>query len=71
MSVTEQMKQAGNEIASYLIDATIEKVVTHAFNIKKYEDKYQQLILDYLDEKIDSVTAIYIAMNNERETYYE
>ena len=67
MTVTEEMKKAGNEIASYLYDASISKAL--GGNLDEWLDEgvaNRDIILMYLQEKIDSVTAICMAMDRAR-----
>lgn len=63
MTVTEEMKKAGNDIASRLYDASISKAL--GGNLDEWLDEEvpnRDIILMYLGEKIDSVTAICMAM---------
>jgi hypothetical protein len=66
-TITETMKQAGNEIAEHLVDANIRKNMgglggCPEFDINDFPSAYHDLIEAYLAQEIDSVTAIYIAM---------
>jgi hypothetical protein len=67
--VTQAMNTAGIEIANALVSASCRKSMgglgdCKEFNLSDYPMEYQDIIAQYLDEKIDSVTAIYIAMHN-------
>ena len=68
--VTEKMREAGSQIASDLIDAEIAWNMNGLGGSKKWNEfveghsgKNFDLIMKHVDDKIDSVTAIYIAMN--------
>ena len=65
--VTKEMQEAGNKLASELYDVVITKALGGP---KELEDCLAQcdpthvdIIRQYLNEEIDSVTAIYIAMH--------
>lgn len=67
--VTEEMRLAGENIANALIHASVSKSMGGLSGSKTWEeylnnfnDENLDLILQYLDNKIDSVTAIFIAM---------
>ena len=66
--VTEEMRLAGENIANALICASVSKSMGGLGGSKTWEypnnfnDENLDLILQYLDNKIDSVTAIFIAM---------
>lgn len=63
MTVTEEMKKAGNDIASHLYDASISRAL--GGNLDEWlneEVPNRDIILLYFEEKIDSVTAICMAM---------
>lgn len=72
MTVTEQMKKAGS-IASNLYDASISKAMGGLGGCKTLDEWMDEevpnrdIILLYLEEKIDSVTAIYMAMERAKE----
>lgn len=55
----EQIK-AGNDVANQLYDALVTKALDGKVEI---DGPYVQLINGYLKGKIDSVTAIFMAMN--------
>jgi hypothetical protein len=64
--------KVGEEISSCLMDASIEKALGGIGGCKKFDlsvfpEKFHDLISAYLDEEINSVEAIYIAM---RRRYY-
>lgn len=67
--VTETMRIAGSNIASALIDAQVSKCMDGLGGSKTWDEWCQidipnrDLIVDCLEERIDSVTAIYIAMD--------
>lgn len=69
--VTEEMKEAGNKIASELMDASISKSVGGLGGSRTWEDYKNankeienfDLISAYINKEIDSVTAIYLAMD--------
>ena len=70
--VTEAMKKAGTDIAKNLKDAEIASSMGKLSGIdeweawtKNYDGKNMDLIRQYLDNKIDSLTAIYTAMHRE------
>lgn len=70
MVITDKMIEAGKEIASLLVDATCQKSFGELggckkFNIDNYPKKYRNLIIKYINAEIESVTAIYISMENE------
>lgn len=50
----------GNEMAATLYDASVAKAL--GFTAQK-NHRFQQLVDEYLEGKIDSVTAIFMAMN--------
>ena len=67
MTVTEEMKKAGNDIASRLYDASISKAL--GGNLDEWLDEdvpNRDIILLYLEGEIDSVTAICMAMDRAR-----
>lgn len=68
--VTEKMRQAGDQMASVLIGASISKEmegIGGAKGIDEFLDSClgdnRDLVKKYINGEIDSVTAIYIAMN--------
>ena len=70
--VTAEMIQAGNAMACVLTDAGIAKCMNGLGGSKTWDEfvaqdiKNRDLVLAYLDERIDSVTAIYLAMSRAR-----
>ena len=63
--VTKDMAEAGNKIASELVNAELLKSTNGIGEFKNsYRGEYSDIINQYLEGKIDSVTAIYIAMSN-------
>ena len=70
--VTEKMREAGSQIASDLIDAQVSNCMGGLGGSKEWEEfesshsgKNMDLIKRYVNDEIDSVTAIYIAMHRE------
>jgi hypothetical protein len=60
---TPEQVAAGNEIASELIGALIERQMGSLGGEKPARSgKYEPIIKLYIDDKIDSVTAMYLAM---------
>ena len=59
---TDEQIADGNDIAALLYDASCAKALGYA---SPPHPKYQHLISAYLSGEIDSVTAIYMAMNGE------
>lgn len=73
--VTEKMREAGSRIAADLISAQISKSMGGHSGPKTWEEfnahhsgQNIDLIKQYVDDEIDSVTAIYIAMRRASET---
>lgn len=72
LGVTLEMQSAGREIASNLMDAQIAKQMNGLGGGTTWEQwltqpiKNKDLIIAYLNDEIDSVTAIYIAMYRQR-----
>ena len=67
--VTEKMIKAGNDIAGHLGNASIRKNMSgfggcKLFVLEDYPKEFQYLIKAYVDGKIDSVIAIYLAMED-------
>ena len=70
--VTEEMREAGSQIASDLMDAQVSFCLGGLGGSKEWEEfesfhcgKNMDLIKQYANGEIDSVTAIYIAMHRE------
>lgn len=70
--VTEEMREAGSQIASDLIDAQVSFNMGGLGGSKTWDEfesfhcgKNMDLIKQYVKGEIDSVTAIYIAMHRE------
>jgi hypothetical protein len=64
---TQKQIEAGNEVAADLYDATISKAlddITEVEENTKYV--YPDIVQMYLDEKIDTVTGIWLAMQREK-----
>jgi hypothetical protein len=72
LSVTKEMNEAGKAMASNLMTATVVKSFNGMGGSITWEDWGQKdipnkdIIQMYLDEVIDSVTAIYLAMEKAR-----
>lgn len=70
--VTPEMQKAGSEMASVLMDAGIAKCMDGLGGSRTWSDwlaedvPNRDLAIEYLDDKIDSVTAIYLAMDRAR-----
>ena len=64
VTVTPQMHDVGVRFTSALYDASVSKALGGDMDFS--EAPHPDLIQDYLDEKIDSVTAMYMAMERER-----
>lgn len=69
-TVTPEMIQAGNQIAADLTDASISRQMGGLGGSSTFEEWQQKqdipnqdLILQYLNDEIDSVTAIFMAMD--------
>jgi len=63
--VTKDMAEAGNKIATELVNAELLKSTNGIAEFKdSYRGEYSDIIGQYLAGEIDSVTAIYIAMSN-------
>lgn len=66
--VTEAMRKAGSDIACLLMDASIAKCMNGLGGGKSWDEwcaetvSNRDLCVAYLNEEIDSVTAIYLAM---------
>ena len=57
--------KAGNEVATEMFDASIQKSMYGMGGCKKFKIsnfKYKAIVRAYLNEEIDSVTGIWIAM---------
>jgi hypothetical protein len=67
---TQEQIDAGNRIASDLMDVSCSGLKLHLYPdeeqaaINEYKDS--DLITDYCHERIDSVTAIWVAMNRKK-----
>lgn len=67
-TVTEEMRKAGSAIASALMDAGVAKCMNGLGGSKTWDEwvcedvPNKDLIVAYLNEEIDSITAIYLAM---------
>ena len=68
--IPNNVVQAGQDIAEYLIDASCRYSMAglggcKEFKIDDFPTKYHDLIMAYIEKEILSVTAIFIAMNRE------
>ena len=63
-NVSKEMQIAGNELAAELMAATFAKSIESNWDnfVSEYKGDNLDLIKAYIAEEIDSVTAIYIAM---------
>lgn len=65
--VTEKMRETGSKLADQLYDAHITKALENEDEwekfIKECDGENLDLVTQYVAGEIDSVTAIYIAMN--------
>ena len=66
-TITDKMKQAGSDIAMHLTDACIRRTCAGLggcpnLDMQDFPAEYHDLIQAYLDDEIDSVSAIFIAM---------
>ena len=71
--VTKEMREAGSNIASALCDASIAKSFDGLGGSKTWDEwlgeeeiPNRDIVLAYLEEEINSVTAIYITMEREK-----
>lgn len=64
---TEQQIQAGNEFSSELLTATTLNSLggSSSFDINDFNPKWQDLILQHIEDEIDSVEVIWMAMARE------
>ena len=65
--VTDKMITNGNIISAMLFDASVEKALgglggCKTLDLETYPLPYRGIVTKYLDDEIDSVTAIYIVM---------
>lgn len=74
-TVTEEMREAGAQVASDILDALVSFQMDGLGGSKKWTEfasghsgKNMDLIKQYVNGEIDSVTAIYIAMHRESVT---
>jgi hypothetical protein len=61
------MRSAGEEVASCLMNATIAKSMgglggCRRYDIDDYPEEFREIITAYVEQKIVSVEAIYLAM---------
>lgn len=67
---TEAMIKAGNDVASELMDANMQKCLGGIGGCKKFKlsnFKYKKIVKAHLAGEIDSVTGIWMAMEEVRE----
>ena len=65
---TEEQIENGNVIASEIVDLGISKDMYPLGGCKKFDtstSKFKDILDLFFEDKIDSVTAIYLAMTNE------
>lgn len=71
-TVTPAMIKAGNDMAGLLMDASVAKCMNGLGGSKTWaefvgtEIQNYDLVLDYLEERVDSVTVFYLAMERAR-----
>jgi hypothetical protein len=73
--VTTQMREAGDKIAADLVDVSLIKSLGGLGGSRKWEEWYADnkdnpfldLLVQVIDDKLDSVTAIYMAMERAKE----
>ena len=68
---SEKMIKAGEDIADYMMDFSIQKDMgtlgkLSALDLKEIPEKYREITEMYLADEIASVTGIYLAMNQEK-----
>lgn len=72
MKVTPEMVKAGNDIASVLIDASVANSMNGLGGSTTWDEfvsrqtHNRDIVIDYLENRIESVTAIYLAMERAR-----
>lgn len=62
---SQKQIEAGNKVASELYDANIRKSMAGLGGCKEFDIndfEYKEIVTLYLNEEIDSVTGIYLAM---------
>lgn len=71
--VTDEMRRAGSKISSALISANVSYHIGGLGGSKTWEEWFAEgvpnkdLVIAYVENRIDSVTAIYIAMHRAKE----
>lgn len=60
---TQEQIKRGNQVAAEMIDATVARAFEHCIDFNTFE--FPEIIELYLNDEIDSVTGIYLAMNKE------
>lgn len=71
--VTDEMQKAGNDLADRLVNASIAKSLDGLGGSQTWEQwlsaemPNRDLVPAYLEDRIDSVTALYLAMSRARE----
>ena len=58
---TLEQQRRGRQVATEMIDATCARAFEHTIDFNTLE--FPELVQRYLNEEIDSVTAIYLAMH--------
>ncbi len=69
--ITDKMHEAGSFISGNLINASIRNNMTglggcKSFNLKDFREN-QDLIQKYIDNEIDAIQAVYLAMERKRD----
>jgi hypothetical protein len=62
MKVTKKMVKAGQNVASYCYDASVETALNDECDLAKYPFEYHDLLEKFINGDIDSVEVIYKAM---------
>lgn len=60
---TAEQQRRGNKAAAEMFDASVVKTFEHVIDFKDYE--FGEIVRLYLNDEIDSVTGIYLAMTKE------
>lgn len=58
---TAEQQRRGNQAAAEMIDASVAKAFDHVIDFTEFE--FGEIVRLYLNDEIDSVTGIYLAMN--------
>lgn len=60
---TAEQQRRGQQVAAEMIDASVAKAFDHVIDFTDFE--FEEIVELYLNEEIDSVTGIYLAMNTD------